>query len=338
MADKILRKENDQFVYSDLVGFTNNVGFGFNATVAGEIHPDDLPLTLNIFGSDAISIPSGPTNLRPVVDVPMFRYNSQLGEFELYSPLHGTWATITDDYELSGLEAQVALNTVDIAQHTIELADHELRLDILEYIDIDIMTFTCTTGTILEFGAESVDYLVGLAWTINKPPTLAVLESQSYGSVTLPNTETGSHSDTYGITNTTGAELSKWWRLVVNDVLGPLHSDDTASLRIYWVYPYYYGTSVNDLGTVTTGDLTKNISRRGTKIIHIDGTNEFIYFGYPAAYPNLTSIKDGNGFEVLSSFTQHIVPINTTSGITISYKLYKTDSLTTVDQDYTFTY
>lgn len=75
-----------------------------------------------------------------------------------------------------------------------------------------------------------------------------------------------------------------------------------------FVYPLYYGNSLVDFSTTgnVEGTLTKSIQQRPSqKSVDLNFTGEFIYFCYPAAYPDLTSILDGNGFELIESFTKY---------------------------------
>jgi hypothetical protein len=79
---------------------------------------------------------------------------------------------------------------------------------------------------------------------------------------------------------------------------------------ITYVYPIFYGMSATDYSTAgnlsSDGSITTLVQSKGTKALSITGTNAYIYFAYPASYGNLTSIKDGNNFEVLSSFNKYI--------------------------------
>ena len=91
--------------------------------------------------------------------------------------------------------------------------------------------------------------------------------------------------------------------------------DSTGSFNI--VLPWYYGISTtatntvgginNILGTTTpqinklTADLKTSASLTSVNLTTVGlGGPGCIYFGYPSSYPDLTSIKDGNNFEVLS--------------------------------------
>lgn len=103
------------------------------------------------------------------------------------------------------------------------------------------------------------------------------------------------------------------------------------------VFPFFHGMVSADLtsgGTVFYGGgLTKLIQSKSNKNIALNGSNEFIYYGYPASYGTLTSIVDGNGFNVTSSFTPVVVDVTSTglgANYTESYRIYRTDAVTTV--------
>ena len=321
MANKILITEREQYLHTDMVAFSGNVGFGFSTTLSGEISGSQLPLTLNIEGVDAISIPAGTTLERPVSgERPMFRYNNELMEFELYSPDTDIWSIISDNIDISTLSAQVQSNTS--------------RIEALEYVDINISSLGVSPASIFEFNVTPQPLV--FTWAINRDPTTNEVRSKSNPIAVLPNTATGSYNIDFNITETTGDEVAEWWTEYVTDVSGDLNSSDTYTRNVYWVYPYYYGVSVADIGTIDVSNLYKDISRRSSKTLPVNATDEFIYYVYPATYPDLSSILDGNGFDVTSSFTKYTGPITGASGSPISYKIYKTNSITTVDQDFKF--
>ena len=110
-----------------------------------------------------------------------------------------------------------------------------------------------------------------------------------------------------------------------------------------YVYPYYYGMSAIDYSTTgnVSASLTQLTQAQGTKTVSITGSSAYVYFCYPAAYADLTSIKDGNGFEVLSSFTKYTRTQDGAPGkwAGISYDIYRSNTLTNVSpaQNYIFT-
>jgi hypothetical protein len=68
-------------------------------------------------------------------------------------------------------------------------------------------------------------------------------------------------------------------------------------------------------------------SRAGTFIISASGSN-FPYFAYPSNLGSLTSIKDVNNFEVLSSFNITTVSVTNASGFTQNYLVYTLNAAT----------
>lgn len=132
----------------------------------------------------------------------------------------------------------------------------------------------------------------------------------------------------------------------VNPQSGAIISGTSRTLT--YVYPFFHGmTSIDYSSSGNLSDLvsgiTKSIEVKGTKTKSISGTNAYVYFAYPAAYGSLTSIKDGNNFEILSSFTLYTRNQNGDSSnpwTNISYNIYKNNNLTTVSpaQNYIFTF
>jgi hypothetical protein len=131
--------------------------------------------------------------------------------------------------------------------------------------------------------------------------------------------------------------------LTLNAVNPETQARISQTRTITYVYPYYYGMSATDYST--TGDVSASLTQltqtQGTKTLSITGSSAYVYFCYPATYADLTSIKDGNGFEILSSFTKYTRTQNGTVGkwSGISYKIYRSNTLTNVSpaQSYIFT-
>jgi hypothetical protein len=110
----------------------------------------------------------------------------------------------------------------------------------------------------------------------------------------------------------------------------------------YFIHPYLYGVSPDDLspgGTDPYTQLTKLVQRTGTKMVELTGLG-FIYFVFPATYADLTSILDHNGFEQRFAFEKtiaNITSVGRTSNYTVSYKIYKSKNITHPSAwDYTF--
>jgi hypothetical protein len=211
----------------------------------------------------------------------------------------------------------------------------EDRLDALEYVPIDISSFTVSPSTTLyEFAGNAATYDLDFSWSTNTTPTLITLVSD-FSSSMLGSADTTYDEPAFSVTNSTGAEVSHTWTLVAADS----QNTDSSTKTIRWVYPFFYGEDTSDLsgGTGIETSLTKSVSRKGDKTFGINATNEFIYFAYPASYGDLSIILDGNGFNVTSSFTKHTANVTPpVSGVARSYNIYKSNSVTTINQNFQF--
>jgi hypothetical protein len=211
----------------------------------------------------------------------------------------------------------------------------EDRLDALEYVPIDISSFTVSPSTTLyEFAGNAATYDLDFSWSTNTTPDTITLTSD-FSSPTFTGADTTYDEPAFSVTNSTGAEVSHTWTLGVTDYQS---SSDSSSKTIRWVYPFFYGEDTTDLsGGTGIENLTKNVSRKGDKTFGINATNEFIYFAYPASYGDLSIILDGNGFNVTSSFTKHTANVTPpVSGVARSYNIYKSNSVTTINQNFQF--
>jgi hypothetical protein len=77
-------------------------------------------------------------------------------------------------------------------------------------------------------------------------------------------------------------------------------SSATASQRIEFVYPYFYGYNATDVTNSSefnsiNSSLSKRIDIYGSQSLAINGTG-YLYFGYPSYYGVLSSIQDGSGW------------------------------------------
>jgi hypothetical protein len=160
-----------------------------------------------------------------------------------------------------------------------------------------------------------------------------------FGNNVLGSTNNLGLGGTQTINNTTAGSVT----LTLNAVNPQTSALITQTRTITYVYPYYYGMSATDYSTTgnVSASLTQLVQSQGTKTLSINGTSAYVYFCYPASYADLTSIKDGNGFEVLSAFTKYTRNQDGAPGkwSGISYKIYRSNTLTNVSpaQNYIFT-
>ena len=199
---------------------------------------------------------------------------------------------------------------------------------------ISISSFDVNPSTELYEFAGSTTYDLDFSWNTSGTPTSIALSSD-FSSPTLTSADTTYDEPAFSVTNNnTSAELEHSWTLTVTDASGA-SSSSTKTIR--WVYPFFHGVSSSDLsaGSGIEG-LTKLVSRKEDNTIAVNPANEFIYFAYPNTYGNLSAILDGNGLDVTSSFTKFDA-VNVTpalSGVARSYKIYKSNAITTINQNF----
>ena len=119
----------------------------------------------------------------------------------------------------------------------------EDRLDALEYVPINITSFTVApTTTIYEYSGNL--YQPTFNWSTNTTPnTISLVSPYSVPSIGTGDT---TYAEPIGEVQsyTTGAESSKSWTLSVTD---SQNNTNSSTKTIKWVYPFYYGTDAADL-------------------------------------------------------------------------------------------
>lgn len=175
-------------------------------------------------------------------------------------------------------------------------------------------------------------------------PALVATSSVSNGTYT---TDVQPTFNTNVLTGTM-SYISYTWSMSLTD--GYVTSKtSTSGLKI--VIPWYYGTATisctmssgvgninNILGTSYTSvldkltpflaepALTASTTYNKDSIV-LTGNNKYIYFGYPADYPDLSSIYDQNGYLVTSSFKKYLItnvqsPSGNWTGKTYKFYIY----------------
>lgn len=114
-----------------------------------------------------------------------------------------------------------------------------------------------------------------------------------------------------------------------------LTNQPTSTKLIEFVVPFLYGDSTALLVQATFySNLTRIIEKQGNKIVTFDAEDSYFYLMYPATYPDLDKILDGNGFDAIDAFTKTTENADMLSGV-VSMKVYKTIITDIPDQDYT---
>lgn len=215
-----------------------------------------------------------------------------------------------------------------------------IRRMLYGYIAPRITTFL--TSTILELGDAVAITNLKMNWQITKNSTYSILPAAMTGAnsgplpglitadgatsgqinITIPNFGTYTF-----LTTTTWAEFG--WTLSITDTF-PTTRQSSNTMKL--VTPWYYGSStfaytqsniVSILGTQSTSvvnKLTPILAEPATTTASIhnktvplstyfgSGQNQgYVYFGYPAEFPDLAEIIDQNGFDVTSTFYKFTV-------------------------------
>lgn len=112
-------------------------------------------------------------------------------------------------------------------------------------------------------------------------------------------------------------------------------SDSTESVT----NPYYYGVGTKGLTPTEISTFTKDYrGSTGSFTVEVSPISQVFYFAYPDSYPALSSIKDQNGFELISDFkvTTGNYIVNSSDENT-TYRIYEYKNVTTLSQ-YKVTY
>jgi hypothetical protein len=130
-----------------------------------------------------------------------------------------------------------------------------------------------------------------------------------------------------------GVTTTKNYRLeVVTETANPI----SGTAGISFIHPFFWGVSdqAELNGNALYSSLTKSLTTQGNKTVKYNAAAQYLYFAYPAFYPNLTRILDPNGFDVTGSFDL-LNPVSVeASGLlnnwTTNYKVYRTATPTNV--------
>lgn len=165
------------------------------------------------------------------------------------------------------------------------------------------------------------------------------LTSETLGS---NNTFDFATSHTLGMTSFTSNSKNISLRIKAFD---QTNNAELNAYRYYtFVYPIYYNVSTTDLSSATGTDIeddgaTKLIKTKpSSQDVTWSASSQYLQFAYPSRYGNLSQIKDGNGFNVTTSFTKYTITINGGNGWTgAEYFIYQSNGTTSISsQTYQF--
>ena len=185
-------------------------------------------------------------------------------------------------------------------------------------------TFTASGSGVKEIGTSVTPTLTLVVNTVGTGTPTAI---KFYSGSTLLDTQAYvSGTNTYSFTMTDAITTNT----TVKGVLEYKKSDDTSATiektaSYTFVMASYYGavtTAPTDKAGIIA--LTKNVKNTKAQTATFNLSNQRSCYCYPASFGNLTSIKDANNFEYLSSYTKTNVTVDE-----VSYNVYTlTDPVT----------
>lgn len=175
------------------------------------------------------------------------------------------------------------------------------------------ITFTASGSGVKEVGTSVTPTLT---LNITDKGTATPVEIEFYSGSTLLDTQAYvSGTNSYAYTMSTAITTNT----TVKGVLKYKKSDDTAATvektaSYTFVMASYYGavtTAPTDKAGIVA--LTKNVKNTKAQTATFNMSNQRSCYCYPASFGNLTSIKDANNFEYISSYTKTTVEVDGTN-------------------------
>ena len=122
-------------------------------------------------------------------------------------------------------------------------------------------------------------------------------------------------------------------------------TEQSLDVDLVGAYPYFHGFGVAGLiGNPLYLGLIKFVAKQGNYSFYMSGVNQKMYIVFDSNLPNLTSVKDPNGFEILGSFfpsipvIDNVIASGLTNNWTKQFKIYESAANTTANGTYTLTH
>jgi hypothetical protein len=227
---------------------------------------------------------------------------------------------------------------VDLGTSPVPIQD-DLRAMHYPYVPPSV-TLSSTPGSgVYEFGASLGSITLNATTVRHTNPITSVIFQKNTGSgfttiQTQPSPIAGGGLEVYVDATSIPAVALTSYRVTVGDGTATTNSNQRDYTR---VYPYYYGSGAPGLTGAQIGSLTKAIVIQGSYTRAFTPTAQVYYYAFPAAYTDLISIIDQNGFNVTPDFTPlRLVTITGLDGLPVSYKVYEFHNITSLGQNITF--
>lgn len=184
---------------------------------------------------------------------------------------------------------------------------------------------TSPSAEILELGASLTNVALS-AFTVENSSPITTLAFKKGGTTFYnypspsPTGGSQSYTDMATLTATT----------IYTATVGDGSTTNTSnSVTFTFVYPFYYGVGAQALTGAQVQSLTKVLQVKQNTTVITSPSNQVYYFAYPQSYGSLTSIKDQNGFNVTSGYTQRSVTLTMLDSSSQPYYIYEFNTLTT---------
>lgn len=217
---------------------------------------------------------------------------------------------------------------------TVSLAGLKDVLDYImaiTYLGPLIASFSGSSNSLREKGTSvsGITLTVNVTKRSNLIAQIVFKQSGTAFETLAPPVQTGSGATASSIAVTPFSDNMTFSVEVTDAVVGPDGGNTVTSSTTYsFVYPYYYGADVPGLTPSQVAALTKVVTSENTNYNRSFTTanGDVYYFAYPAAYGNLTSILDENGFETFSSWTKTTANITGLDTTAVSYNIYESNN------------
>lgn len=190
------------------------------------------------------------------------------------------------------------------------------------YVAPSISLSSSPNGSIQELGT-SISSVKLNTNTTKKTSNSNIVKIEYYKNGSLIDTNStptssggsGSYTDVVEISNNT-----TYYSKVYDDSPNSVNSN---SIAFTYVYPMYIG-SFNNSSPIESDikSMTKLITTKGNQSLSYTISSSRFCFAFPSSYGSLSSIKDPNGFEMISTFTMTTENFTMLDGNVVSYNIY----------------
>ena len=223
--------------------------------------------------------------------------------------LHGmideerTRAEEIEELLLSDLKKEIdERNTTDEALKEAIKTEIEARESDIERLSQAIWPLEVSLSASPQVSEVGISASIRLFWTVKRQgnpvtPESQILDGESVTGNNITKTHTATSEETLEFNySATFEKMTK-----------------SAKANVKFVYASYFGVVPSDWQQTATNVLELEKRIQGSRSLTKEGlqfTNSKICYCYPSSFGEMTSIKDGNGYEVLSSYIKSELQIN----------------------------